>query len=82
MKDENLDISREDYPGGYAIYAYDLSPDLSDSGHFNLQREGSVRVDIKFAAALPNTVNVVCYAEFDSVIEIDRHRNIIFNYSN
>ena len=82
MKDENLDISREDYNRGYALYAFDLSPDLGDSGHFQLQREGSVRVDLKFAAALPNTVNVICYAEFDSVIEVDRHRNVIFNYSN
>jgi hypothetical protein len=82
MKDENLDISREDYAAGYALYGFDLSPDLGDSGHFNLQREGAVRVDIKFGTALANTVNVICYAEFDSVIEVDRHRNVIFNYNN
>ncbi len=82
MKDENLDIERTDYHRGYALYAFDLSPDLGDSGHFNLQREGSLRVDLKFGVALPNTVNVICYAEFDSVIEVDRHRNVIFNYSN
>ena len=82
MKDESLDISRDDYSHGYAFYAFDLSPDLTDSGHFSLMKEGSLRLDFAFANALVNTVNVIVYAEFQNVIEIDRNRNVIFNYSN
>ena len=37
----------------------------------NLTKEGTVRVELKFGAALPNTVTVVAYAEFENVIEID-----------
>ncbi len=82
FKDEGNDIKREDFPGGYALYAFDLTPDLSGGDHFNLAKEGSVRVDLKFAVALPNTINVIVYAEFENVIEIDRNRNVIFDYSN
>jgi hypothetical protein len=82
MRDEGNDITREDFDAGYTIYAFDLTPDLAEEGHFNLSREGSVRVDLKFANALQATINVVAYAEFENVIEIDRNRNILFDYSN
>ena len=61
----------------YALYAFDLSPDLTEEGHFNLAKQGNVRVELKFGAALQNTVTVVAYAEFENVIEIDRNRNVI-----
>ena len=82
QKDEGNAINRTDFPGGYAIYAFDLTPDLAEEGHFNLARDGSVRVDMKFANALPNTINVIAYAEFENVIEIDRNRNVLFDYTN
>ena len=81
-KDEGNFIERTDYNGGYALYAFDLTPDQAEEGHFNLVREGSVRVDLKFNAALPNTINVIAYAEFENVIEIDRNRNVIFDFTN
>jgi hypothetical protein len=82
QRDEGNDISREDYAGGYALYAFDLTPDMAEEGHFNLSKEGRVRVDLKFTAGLPNTINVIAYAEFENVIEIDRNRNVIFDYGN
>ena len=81
-KDEGNFIDRTNYNSGYALYAYDLTPDLAEEGHFNLAREGSVRVDMKFGTPLPNTINVIAYAEFENVIEIDRNRNVIFDYTN
>ena len=57
-----------------------MSPDLGDDDHFNLAKQGGVRVDLKFRAGLPNTVTVVAYAEFENVIEIDRNRNVVFDF--
>ena len=79
-RDEGNDITREDYPRGYALYAFDLCPDLAEEGHFNLAKQGTVRVELKFGAALPNTVTVVAYAEFEKGIEIDRKRNVIYDF--
>src|SRR5215470_12030957 len=76
-RDEGLDISRTDYYQGYSLYAFDLTPDLAESDHFNLSREGNVRLDAKFSRALPNTINVICFAKFENVIEIDRNKNVI-----
>lgn len=74
-------ISREDYGKGYALYALDLTPDLSSSEHFNPVQTGNVRLSIQFGQALPHTVTCLVYAEFESLIEIDKSRNIIFDFS-
>jgi hypothetical protein len=81
-KDEGNGIDRSDFANGYALHAFDLSPDLSENDHFNLARQGSVRLDLKFGTALPNTVTVVAYAEFENIIEIDRSRNVVFDFNN
>ena len=39
-REEGNDIAREDHPNGYALYAFDLSPDLAEEGHFNLAIKG------------------------------------------
>ena len=62
MRDEGNLISRQDFPGGYALYAFALTADQCEGDHFNLLRHGTVRVDMKFAQALPNTINVIAFA--------------------
>jgi len=79
-RDEGIDIDRNDYANGYALYAFDLTADLNDEDHFNLMRQGSVRLVLKFNVALQQTVTVVAYAEFENVIEIDRNRNVVFDF--
>ena len=78
FRDSGILISRKDYDAGYCLMAFDLTPDLSasDSTHWNLVRNGSVRIELGFDDALAETVNFLVYAEFDNVIEIDRHRNV------
>jgi hypothetical protein len=80
-KDDGNNIERSDYANGYALYAFDLSPDLAEDDHFNLSRQGGVRLILKFAAALEVTVTVVAYAEFENVVEIDRNRNVVYDFS-
>ncbi len=79
-----LDISREDYPEGYTLYAFDLTPDMCGaSPYFNTIQRGSLTVDITFAAgSLPTTaVAMVCYGEFENVIQIDSERNVMYDMS-
>ena len=79
-RDEGNDIAREAYPNSYALYVFELSPDLAEKGRLNLAKQGTVRVELKIITALANTVTVVAYAEFENVIEIDRKRNIIYDF--
>lgn len=75
-------IGREDFPHGYCLTAFDLTPDLSaNSGtHWNLVRHGSVRIEVRFEAALAKTINCIVYAEFDNILEIDAARQVIVDF--
>ena len=89
-----LDISREDYPKGYTLYAFDLTPDMCGSSpYFNTVQRGSLTVDITFAKAPstqsetlngsdpPTAIAMVCYGDFENVIQIDSERNVIYDMS-
>ena len=79
--DHGNQISREDYANGYTLYCFNLTPDLSSGENFNLIKQGNLRIEVQFASALQQTVNLIVYAEFDSVLEIDQSRNILFDYA-
>ncbi len=82
FKNEDMDISIEEYPDGYTLFCFDLSPDLGEpADHFDLIKSGCVRLTLNFALPLPRTINVIVYAEFQNVLEIDRNRNVFYDYS-
>jgi hypothetical protein len=80
---EGNSISRQDYGDGYCLMCFDLTPDLSASStsHWNLVRHGSVRLEVRFESALTTTINCVVYAEFDNIIEINKHRDVSVDYN-
>ena len=79
-QDEGNDSSRDDFGQGYTFFGFDLTPDGCDGGCFHLTRKGNIRIEMHFASPLEHTVNAVVYGEFEAVLEIDRGRNIIYNY--
>ena len=75
------DITLNDYQNGFCLYGLDLTPDLSsDEGHLQLKRSGTVDADVQFADNLGEAVTMLIYGEFDSVIEVDEHRNVFTDY--
>ena len=76
------DISREEFPKGYAVYAFDLTPDMCGaSPHFNVVQKGNLAIDIQFSVAPATAVSLVCYGEFENTVHIDSERNVIYDYS-
>ena len=59
----------------------DLTPDLGEDDHFNLAKQGSVRLVLKFREALNENVTAVAYPEFQNVIEINRNHNVIYDFA-
>jgi len=81
FKDEGNALDRTTFSKGYTLYAFDLTPDLGEDDHFNLAKQGSVRLVLKFREALTENVTAIAYAEFQNVIEIDRNRNVIYDFA-
>lgn len=74
-------ISRDDYPNGYTLYCFDLSPDLNPGDHLNLVRKGNLRLEMRFGHALPQTIMVIVYAQFQNILEVDKQRNVLLEYN-
>lgn len=54
-----------DYMGGNCLTAYDFTGDLSDCGAFHLIDKGSIRLEMRFAAPLDSSINVLVFGEWD-----------------
>jgi hypothetical protein len=81
-KDAGFDLGRDEYGKGYFLISADLTSDLSSQeGHWTLLRNGNLRIELRFQKALEETITVVCFGEFDNLIEIDSNRNVIIDYS-
>ena len=77
-----LDITREDYPGGYALYAFDLTPDMCKSAdYFNAVQRGSLTLALTFETSHKHAIGMVCYGDFENIIRIDSERNAIYDIS-
>ena len=80
-RDEGCGFGRDDYAQGYTLYAWDLSADLSDGGdHFQLRRNTSLRVEMKFDNPLDEAINAIVYAEFQNMIMVNNNRQVIHNF--
>ena len=77
-----LDITREDYPGGYALYAFDLTPDMCKSAdYFNTVQRGTLTLALTFGTSKDHAIGMVCYGDFENIIRIDAERNAIYDIS-
>ncbi|KAF4528503.1 hypothetical protein B566_EDAN016824 [Ephemera danica] len=71
----------QDYPSGYCLYAFDLTPDLSaNSAHWCPQYDGNLRMELGFKTALTESVTIVFYAEYREILEVDKNRECSIVY--
>ena len=76
----SLDIDQDEYPGGFALYAFDLTPDMcKSSDYFNTVQRGSLSLALTFREAAKHPLAMVCYGDFENVIRIDAERNAIYD---
>jgi hypothetical protein len=77
-------IHRKEFSKGNAIYGFDFGnencEDCHKSGFIDVIRRGSVRVQMRFSAALTENVSALMYAEFDNLIEINTNRQAITDF--
>ena len=77
-----LDITRDEYPNGFTLFAFDLTPDMCNTAdYFNTVQRGTLSVDITFEKDTPEAISMVCYSDFENIIRIDSERNVIYDIS-
>jgi ribonucleoside-diphosphate reductase beta chain len=72
----NIDhgITREKFANGYAVFAFDLTPDQCIGEGVHLISNGTVTLEVSFRTALTATILVFMFAERDNLIELDHQR--------
>jgi len=70
------------YINWFFMTVYDLTPDLTALvGHASPPTNGDIRIDLKFAKALPEAVTCLLYLEYDNSVRIDLARNVSTEFS-
>lgn len=80
--DHGNDITLNEYPNGFFLTCFDLTSDLSShNAVWNLQKNGSLRIELRFDTPLEESVTILVFSEFDNLIEIDKNRQVTLDYS-
>lgn len=78
---QNININYSEFKDGYTLYALDLTPDYaSNETHASVTKNGNIAIDIKFSEALSETQNLIVYAQYHNVVEIDKSRSVFTDY--
>jgi hypothetical protein len=75
-QDLGININREEYKtSNKTLFAFSLVPEIEDDV-FSVHKTGNVRFDIQFKTELTQPVSVIIYAEFNSLMEVDKDRQV------
>ena len=75
-------LTRDDFLGGYALYAFNLTPDLSstaDSETLSTLDKGIIWFEASFEKKLDNETTSVFFFEYEQKVEIDQFTNVHFD---
>lgn len=74
-------ISYTDYKDGYALYAFNLTPDHCDGEYRSTPLTGQLALHVDFSKAQTNSITLVYYMEFDAMVSINNIRQVVSNYT-
>ncbi len=81
-KDRSCWISPKEYKMGHCLYCFDLTQDSADGSHWQLLKEGCTSIHLTFRANIPAAgAKLICFSESDSIITIDRYRNVYCDFT-
>ena len=69
-------VDRSDISRGYAIYIFNLDPDLSESTQFSLLKSGEMSLNVRPGTSLTESATCILYAERFGLLEFDETRNV------
>ncbi|XP_055339083.1 uncharacterized protein F54H12.2-like [Paramacrobiotus metropolitanus] len=76
-----LPFNRTQYNDGYTTFGFDLTPGHTGRGPLTLIKQGNLSVSVSFGKPLKNTAMMVCMLVYDSIIEINQHRQLIADFT-
>lgn len=75
-QDASLVITRDNFGSGYSLFVFSIDPCRFGEEYLNLIRRGNTRLELKFKEATTKAANVLVFATFSSLLEVDKTRDI------
>ena len=72
-------VTRSAFVSGSTFYAFNLAQDESIGDNFNLVKEGNLSLDIRLKTPSRTSLTLICFMEYESIVEIDKDRNVYYN---
>ena len=80
-RNDGMLIEREDYKSGYALYAFNISPSECNIGEYkDPERNGTINIECKFSEAIPTTLTLCAYLQFENTITINTAKRITTDF--
>lgn len=79
-KNDGCDITLNEFDNGYFLLVFDLTPTLCNGMYMDPLETGIVDIELKFGTALPETVTVVIYSQYENMISINNARKAVANF--
>lgn len=78
---ESFDITLNEFMNGYTIFGFNLTPDQHASGHQQISRNATVRLDISFSTNTDTGINLIAMGVFDGRIQITKDRTVLCDWT-
>lgn len=78
-QDNGLSFSRDDYKENNALFAFDIQQTTGNESLLHLEKTGSVKLEVQFGVPLTSSVHCIVLSEQQSVLEIDKYRQILLS---
>ena len=79
--DNGIGIDRERYLKGKVLLGFDMSKNEDCSSHIDLTNYGTLRFESHFGTPLAQPINVIIYAEYDNVVQVNSSRTVITDFA-
>jgi hypothetical protein len=76
-QDAGLSFGRDEYKENNALFTFDIQQPTGNEALLNLEKSGSVKIEVQFGAVLEKSIHCVILSEQQGVLEIDKYRQAI-----
>jgi hypothetical protein len=84
LKTDSIGLTKEDFvKNGKTFLGFTLPSAIEGTSDLALppRQTGYINIRLRFKEALESSVTLICYAEFDNIIEVDSLRNVYTDFN-
>ena len=70
-------ISKSRFADGYAVFPFDLSPDLCNGAHLHESKVGDIEVQLEWREPLAEPITVLVHLNYEQIYMLDSETGVL-----